>query len=128
MKNSPTFLHLLAAAILRCLALRAHATVGAATPFTTIEAEDGQLGGGAIVHTLDRSQPLKGATPELEASGHAYVELKGTGQSVTWKNTTTQSFTAINIRFSIPDAPQGGGTSEHAGSLHRWQAAPKRSA
>lgn len=49
------------------------------------------------------------SSPELEASGHAYVQLTATGQSVTWTNTAGQNFTAINLRSCIPDAPAGGG-------------------
>jgi len=113
MKSGFQFLFLSGvAALLLFSAERAGATVGATTPFTSIEAEDGQLAGGATVHALTGPLPsYKRSSPENEASGRAYVELSGTGQSVTWKNTTTQSFTAINIRFSIPDAPQGGGTT-----------------
>ncbi|MEI9960359.1 MAG: hypothetical protein WDM76_04275 [Limisphaerales bacterium] len=51
------------------------------------------------------------SSPELEASGHAYVQLAATGQSVTWTNTSDQNFTAINLRSCIPDAPTGGGIS-----------------
>ena len=44
-------------------------------------------------------------SPELEASGKAYVALAGTGQSVTWTNNTGQGITAINFRASVPPAP-----------------------
>jgi hypothetical protein len=47
--------------------------------------------------------------PALEASGHAYVQLTGTGQYVQWTNNTGQPITFINVRESIPDAPGGGG-------------------
>ena len=49
------------------------------------------------------------SSPELEASGHGYVQLNSTGQSITWTNQTAQNFTAINLRSCIPDAPTGGG-------------------
>ncbi|HEV2694148.1 MAG TPA: carbohydrate-binding protein [Verrucomicrobiae bacterium] len=51
------------------------------------------------------------SSPELEASGHAYVSLAATGQSVTWTNNTGQMLTALNLRSCIPDAPAGGGIS-----------------
>jgi hypothetical protein len=89
---------------------KASATVGATTLFTSFEAEDGRLDGGATVRSMT-GLPTQRSSPEVESSGRAFVELKGTGQSVTWTNKTHQSFTAINIRFSIPDAPEGGGTT-----------------
>ncbi len=49
------------------------------------------------------------SSPQLEASGHAYVQLTATGQYVEWTNNTGQSITAINLRSCIPDAPAGGG-------------------
>src|ERR1017187_8272661 len=49
------------------------------------------------------------SSPELEASGHTYVKLSATGQSVEWTNNTGQNLTAINVRACIPDAPIGGG-------------------
>jgi hypothetical protein len=83
--------------------------IGAATPFTSYEAENGTLGGGATVVSLTSPPTTEFTSPELEASGRAYVNLGATGQSVTVKNTTGQGVTFINVRFSIPDAPQGGG-------------------
>src|SRR5579862_6572751 len=78
--------------------------VGAATPFTTIEAETGTVAGGATIVTY---VPINNniSSPELEASGHAYVKLTGTGQSVTWTNNSGKSVTAINVRASVPPAP-----------------------
>ncbi len=90
--------------------LDAATTVGATTPFTSFEAENGAVDGGATVRTMTKLTGQR-STPEMEASGRAFVELKGTGQSVSWVNKTDQSFTAINVRFSIPDAPAGGGTT-----------------
>jgi hypothetical protein len=49
------------------------------------------------------------SSPELEASGHAYVRLSGQGQSVQWTNNTCFSITAVNIRACIPDSAGGGG-------------------
>jgi fibronectin type 3 domain-containing protein len=102
----------LAFAILLTLLLpatRASASAGAVTPFTSFEGEDGTLGGGASIVSLTAAPTTPYSSPELEASGHAYVQLTAPSQSVTWTNTTSQSFTAVNLRSCIPDAPAGGG-------------------
>ena len=84
--------------------------VGAITPFTSMEAESGLLGGGATVRTL--VTPVNSdSSPELEASGHAFVQLNATGQSLTVTNNTGQTNAALNLRYSINDAPLGGGTN-----------------
>ena len=87
----------------------AQAAVGATTPFISVEAESGRLGGGAELHYLTNAPTTEYSSPELEASGHAYVRLAGTGQYVEWTNNTGQPVTFINVRYSIPDAPGGGG-------------------
>jgi len=87
---------------------RAYA-VGASTPFVSYEAEAGTWGGGAKVVSLTSSPMTQYSSPELEASGHAYVALTGTGQSVSWVNNTGQNINAINLRCCIPDASGGGG-------------------
>jgi fibronectin type 3 domain-containing protein len=92
-----------------CAGIKSFATVGATVPFTSYEAEAGMLGGGAGVVSLTSAPTTQYSSPQLEASGHAYVQLAATGQSVTWTNTTSQNFTAINLRSCIPDAPAGGG-------------------
>jgi hypothetical protein len=95
-------------ALIAVLAEQAHA-VGATTPFTTLEAEDGTLGDGATVRAFTLGSPVPTmATLELEASGGALVELKATGQSVAWSNPVDNANTIV-IRSSIPDAPKGGG-------------------
>ncbi len=88
---------------------RAQAVVGAAVPFTSYEGESGALGGGATVVSVTAAPTTSYSSPELESSGHAYVQLNANGQSVTWTNNTSQNFTAINLRSCIPDAPTGGG-------------------
>jgi len=103
------FCTLMAAVMLLSIGNRACATVGATTPFTSVEAESGSLGGGAVVVSLTAPPATEYSSPELEASGHAFVQLTNTGQSVTWTNMTSQNFTAINVRSCIPDAPTGGG-------------------
>ncbi|HEV7926512.1 MAG TPA: LamG-like jellyroll fold domain-containing protein, partial [Verrucomicrobiae bacterium] len=92
-----------------CIAVRAGATVGATTPFTSVEAESGFLGGGATVVSLTSAPTSPYSSPQLEASGHAYVQLTATGQYVQWTNNTGKNITAINLRSCIPDAPSGGG-------------------
>ena len=82
---------------------------GATTPFTSYEAEAGTLGGGASVVSLTSAPASQYSSAALEASGHAYVQLTGPGQSVQWTNTTGQPISFINVRESIPDAPNGGG-------------------
>ncbi|WP_405020031.1 carbohydrate-binding protein [Kitasatospora sp. NBC_00070] len=83
--------------------------VGAATGFTSYEAESGTLGGGAAVTSVTSAPTTPYSSPELEASGHAHVRLGSTGQSVRWTNTTGRPISFLNVRASIPDAPSGGG-------------------
>jgi hypothetical protein len=85
--------------------------VGASVPFTEYEAESGALAGGSTVVSLTAPPTPDCSSPQLEASGRAFVQLAGKDQSVTWTNNTDKSFTAINLRYSIPDAPKGGGTN-----------------
>jgi hypothetical protein len=99
----------LLAGLFLCAANTAHAGVGAVVPFTSLEAEDGYLGGGATVVSLTSAPTTEYASPQLEASGHAYVQLTNTGQYVEWTNNTGGNITAINLRSCIPDAPTGGG-------------------
>lgn len=82
--------------------------MGANTPFITYEAEAGTLGGGASVVTLS-TPTTELSSPALEASGHAYVQLTGQGQSVQWTNNSCFAITAVNIRACIPDSATGGG-------------------
>jgi len=82
---------------------------GAVTPFTTLEAEDGTAGGGAVVSVIASGAVLpKAATPEKEASGLGLVTLAATGQSVSWRNPVADA-NALVVRACIPDAPEGGG-------------------
>jgi hypothetical protein len=101
---------LIFAAVCVCFPRELHA-VGATTPFINYEAESGFLGGGAAIIYLTNAPTTQYSSPELEASGHAYVQLTGVGQYVQWTNTTGQNITAINLRSCIPDAPAGGGIS-----------------
>jgi hypothetical protein len=82
---------------------------GAATPFATYQAPEGQLGGGASVVSLTSAPTTQYDSPQGEASGHAYVQLTGSGQSVQWTNDTGQPISFINVRASIPDSSSGSG-------------------
>jgi parallel beta-helix repeat protein len=82
---------------------------GATTPFTTYEAEAGTLSGGAGTVALTSAPTTQYSSAALEASGHAYVHLAGTGQSVQWTNDTGGPISFVNVRASIPDSPTGGG-------------------
>ena len=82
---------------------------GATTPFTTYQAPEGALGGGASVVSLTSSPTSEYDSPQGEASGHAYVQLTGNGQYVQWTNQTGQPINFINVRASIPDSSGGGG-------------------
>ena len=87
----------------------AAASVGATTPFTSLEAEAGTLLGGASTVSLTAAPTTQYSSAALEASGHAYVHLAGTGQGVQWTNTTGQPISFVNVRASIPDSASGGG-------------------
>ncbi|MFR9726690.1 discoidin domain-containing protein [Streptomyces sp. MS19] len=76
---------------------------GAHMPYTTYEAEDGRTGGGATVIGPSRDVGhLAG-----EASGRRAVTLDATGEYVEF--TTRGATNTLVTRFSIPDAPGGGG-------------------
>lgn len=100
-----------AASFAATLTAPAHAA-GAITPFTSLEAEAGKALNGAQVVALTAPPATRWASPELEASGHAYVALTATGQEIRWTNTTGQPITFVTVRASIPDAPAGGGITE----------------
>ncbi|MFG3705824.1 discoidin domain-containing protein [Micromonospora sp. NPDC047670] len=76
---------------------------GANLPYDMYEAEEGSVGGGAQVLGPNRTiGDLAG-----EASGRRAVTLNSTGAYVEW--TTRAPANALVTRFSIPDAPGGGG-------------------
>jgi|GEM_PF-1972577 len=83
--------------------------IGAQTPFVSYEGEAGTLGGGASVVSLTAPPTTEFTSPQEEAQGRAFAQLSSTGQSVSWINNTGHAITAINVRYSIPDAPNGGG-------------------
>lgn len=76
---------------------------GANMPFDMYEAEDGVVGGGANVVGPNRTiGDIAG-----EASGRKAVNLDATGEYVEF--TTRAATNTLVTRFSIPDAPGGGG-------------------
>ncbi|MFB7495460.1 right-handed parallel beta-helix repeat-containing protein [Streptomyces sp. NPDC056161] len=86
------------------------AAAGAATPFATVEAESGTLGGGARVRSVKPGDPAPtAASLESEASGYGLVELKSTGDSVELRNATGKPANTLVVRASIPDSATGGG-------------------
>jgi hypothetical protein len=87
------------------------AGAGATVPFTSYEAEAGTLSGGATAISLTSAPTTQYSSPAVEASGHTYVQLTGTGQSVQWTNSTGAPISAVNVRESIPDSATGGGTT-----------------
>ncbi|MCT9112109.1 discoidin domain-containing protein [Streptomyces mirabilis] len=89
----------------------ASAAVGATTPFSVYEAEEGTPGGGAAVRSLTSAPTTQYSSAALEASGHSYVHLGGTGQSVQWTNNTGQPISFLNVRASIADSASGGGVT-----------------
>ncbi|MEU5217414.1 discoidin domain-containing protein [Streptomyces sp. NPDC020807] len=76
---------------------------GADMPYTTYEAEDGTVGGGAAVVGPNRTV----GDVAGEASGRKAVTLDATGEYVEF--TTRAATNTLVTRFSIPDAPGGGG-------------------
>ncbi|MDH2425112.1 discoidin domain-containing protein [Sphaerisporangium sp. TRM90804] len=76
---------------------------GANMPYDMYEAEDGTVGGGATVVGPNRDI----GDPAGEASGRRAVTLNTNGAYVEW--TTKASTNTLVTRFSIPDAPGGGG-------------------
>ncbi|WP_330464741.1 discoidin domain-containing protein [Streptomyces longwoodensis] len=76
---------------------------GAHMPYDMYEAEDGTAGGGATVVGPNRTiGDIAG-----EASGRKAVSLDATGEYVEF--TTRAATNTLVTRFSIPDAPGGGG-------------------
>jgi hypothetical protein len=76
---------------------------GANLPYEMYEAEDGLAGGGAQVVGPNRDI----GDPAGEASGRRAVTLNSTGNFVEF--TTRAPTNTLVTRFSIPDAPGGGG-------------------
>lgn len=80
---------------------------GANTPFKTLEAEDGTISGGATIRRMTSYPTFH--TPEIEASGRAFAELKNIGSAISWVNNTGINSNTIVVRSCLPDSPTGGG-------------------
>jgi hypothetical protein len=85
------------------LANRAEAKVGAQTPWTTYEAEAMRTTGTVLGPKYDPYEV------ETESSGQQCVRLDAIGQYVEF--TAAAEANALVVRYSLPDAPAGGGTS-----------------
>ncbi|GAA2097773.1 hypothetical protein GCM10009759_28170 [Kitasatospora saccharophila] len=79
---------------------------GAAAPFTSYEAEDGNYQGELL--QADATRTFGHTNYASESSGRKSVRLTATGQYV--EITSTVPTNSIVVRNSIPDAPGGGGT------------------
>jgi hypothetical protein len=88
------------------------ATLGLSWPVAKFEAEAGTLSGTAVVvGNADGSSRTIGDLAG-EASGRQAVTLKATGDAVAWSVPTAQAgANAFVMRYSIPDAPGGGGAA-----------------
>lgn len=83
------------------------AQTGAASPFITYEAESSLNQTSGTVVRLTGLPAATDASPQLEASGRAFVELRGLGSALSIQTLTPAA--GLTLRHSIPDAPQGGG-------------------
>ena len=100
---------------------------GATTPFTSYEAEAGTPTGGAVAVSLTSAPTSQYSSPTLEASGHTYVHLAGTGQQVRWTNNTGQPISGNSWQTSPAAAwtgtwsvsPQAGGSSFNQQTLRQ---------
>ncbi len=72
-------------------------------PYTRYEAGASSMGGGAELLTFSMNQ----ADLQFEATDREAVKLNSSGQYVEW--TTSDAGQGMVIRFSMPDAPNGGG-------------------
>jgi hypothetical protein len=81
---------------------------GAVVPFITYEAEAGaNKTNGNVVHMTTTETNI--ITPEMEASGRAFVDLAKQGNYL--EITSRENANTIVIRFCTPDAPLGGGAN-----------------
>jgi hypothetical protein len=87
-------------------------SAGAIVPFVEYEAESASnKTNGKIIHMTTTDTPI--ITPEMEASGRAYVDLVKQGNYLELK--PVKDANTIVIRFSTPDAPSGGGANATLG-------------
>ncbi len=86
---------------------------GAAVPYVELEAEDSTTSGTVLgpSRAVDDADVLRSIAGE--SSGRRAVELTATGQSVQW--VTPVATNSLVVRFVIPDAPDGSGTTATLG-------------
>jgi hypothetical protein len=82
---------------------------GAEMPYIKYEAEAGACGGGATV----QGPSMDNTKMEAEASGRMHVALPQIGAYVQWN--VQNIARGLVLRFSIPDAPNGGGLTNTLG-------------
>ena len=87
--------------------------VGAEVPFVTIEAEARSNRTNGRIVQLAGLPKATDFSPQLEASGRAFVELTDVGQFVEFQAPSVAN--AMVVRHCIPDAPSGGGITAMLG-------------
>ncbi|MBO8130716.1 MAG: right-handed parallel beta-helix repeat-containing protein [Candidatus Marinimicrobia bacterium] len=80
--------------------------IGASFPYRRYEAEFGNWGAGSILH---ESKMFIQDSTASEASNQSYIGLPLAGDYVEW--TINDSADGINIRFMLPDSPEGNGVN-----------------
>ncbi len=85
------------------MAVTANAQIGADIPWTTIEAEEMRTSGVVLGPAYEPHRV------EVESSGQRAVRLARRGEYVEF--TSHGDFDALVLRYSLPDAPGGGGVS-----------------
>lgn len=80
---------------------------GAVVPFLTYEAEAAENGTTGTMVQMTTAPSSTTSTPELEASGRAYVQLTNVGEKLDF--VVKEAANALVLRHCIPDAPTGGG-------------------
>ena len=80
-------------------------------PYVRYEAEDGSMGGGAVVRTALDFDSTKTAS---EASNRQYVGLSANGSYVQWA-VGNQTAAGVTLRYTLPDNAAGTGVSGSLG-------------
>ena len=97
----------------------ARAGIGADMPWTTYEAEDMTTTGTVLGPKYD---PY---LVETESSGQKCVKLGNAGEYVEFA--AQSSANAMVVRYSLPDAPNGGGINSTLNLLSKWKAGENNS-
>ncbi|MCD6100125.1 MAG: right-handed parallel beta-helix repeat-containing protein [Candidatus Marinimicrobia bacterium] len=88
------------------LACRGFCEIGANLPYKRYEAEFGSWGLGAVLH---KSKDFIQDSTASEASNQCYVGLLEKGSYLEW--VIKDSVDGVNIRFTLPDSPDGNGVN-----------------